>query len=114
MPDVFQPDFRLPGTARPAPPAVEGHVSREDTQDYFTEVADDYRAWSPSYNMHFGFWRLGLNPLRREGMLIEMNRTVGRALRLDTATTGPRCVLDLGCGAGATSRTKSALAVPSA
>lgn len=106
MPDVFQPDFRLPGTARPTPPAVEGHVSREDTQDYFTEVADDYRAWSPSYNMHFGFWRLGLNPLRREGMLIEMNRTVGRALRLDTATTtGPRCVLDLGCGVGATSRT---------
>ncbi|MNU90206.1 Dimethylglycine N-methyltransferase [compost metagenome] len=105
MPDVFQPDFRLPGSARPAPPAVEGHVSREDTQDYFTEVADDYRAWSPSYNMHFGFWRLGLNPLRREGMLIEMNRTVGRALQLDTATPGPRCVLDLGCGAGATSRT---------
>ncbi|KQX84841.1 SAM-dependent methyltransferase [Variovorax sp. Root473] len=105
MPDVFQPDFRLPGTARTTPPAVEGHVSREDTQDYFTEVADDYRAWSPSYNMHFGFWRLGLNPLRREGMLIEMNRAVGRALRLDAANAGPRCVLDLGCGAGATART---------
>lgn len=102
MPSVFQPDFRLPHTAEaPAP------VSRADTQDYFTEVATDYGAWSPSYNMHFGYWRAGLNPLRREGMLVEMNREVGRALRLGERPTddGRHCVLDLGCGAGATART---------
>ena len=81
-------------------------VTPSDTQDYFTEVADDYRAWSPGYNMHFGFWRAGLNPLRREGMLVEMNRAVGRALRLDPAQ--PACVVDLGCGAGATARTLAA------
>jgi SAM-dependent methyltransferase len=102
MPSVFQPDFRLPHTAEASAP-----VSRADTQDYFTEVATDYGAWSPSYNMHFGYWRAGLNPLRREGMLVEMNREVGRALRLGERPTadGRHCVLDLGCGAGATART---------
>ena len=112
MTNVFQPDFRPSGarTAPPASTAPEASVTKADTQDYFTEVADDYRAWSPSYNMHFGFWRLGLNPLRREGMLVEMNRAVGRALKLDQPrpaheSTQRRCVVDLGCGAGATART---------
>jgi SAM-dependent methyltransferase len=84
-----------------APPSTR--ITRSDTQDYFTEVADDYRAWSANYNMHFGFWRAGLDPFRREDMLVEMNRAVGRALRLDAAR--PACVVDLGCGAGATART---------
>jgi len=113
MPNVFQPDFQVPRTAGAAKipsPEAAPHITKADTQDYFTEVADDYRAWSPSYNMHFGFWRLGLNPLRREGMLVEMNRAVGRALKLDeprATQEAPRrrCVIDLGCGAGATART---------
>jgi SAM-dependent methyltransferase len=113
MPNVFQPDFCAPRTAGAAQipsPEAALPITKADTQDYFTEVADDYRAWSPSYNMHFGFWRLGLNPLRREGMLVEMNRAVGRALKLDeprSAQEAPRrrCVIDLGCGAGATART---------
>ena len=107
MPTVFQPDFRMPSTA-PHPSAHATPITAEDTQDYFTEVAVDYSAWSPSYNMHFGFWRAGLNPLRREGMLVEMNRAVGRALRLDASPTPAgqrRCVIDMGCGAGATART---------
>jgi len=106
MPNVFQPDFRLPSEA-PVRPATQP-ITAEDTQDYFTEVAVDYSAWSPSYNMHFGFWRAGLNPLRREGMLVEMNRAVGRALRLDEMQPAEglrRCVIDMGCGAGATART---------
>ncbi|MGJ3704065.1 SAM-dependent methyltransferase [Variovorax sp. AFSI2.2] len=113
MPNVFQPDFRVPrmaGAADAPSPETAQPITKADTQDYFTEVADDYRAWSPSYNMHFGFWRLGLNPLRREGMLVEMNRAVGRALKLDeprSTQEAPqrRCVIDLGCGAGATART---------
>jgi SAM-dependent methyltransferase len=109
MPTVFQPDFRMPSTATHAPVnTTSAPITAEDTQDYFTEVAVDYSAWSPSYNMHFGFWRAGLNPLRREGMLVEMNRAVGRALRLDEsqpAAAQRRCVIDMGCGAGATART---------
>ncbi|RQO52709.1 methyltransferase type 11 [Variovorax sp. KBW07] len=115
MPTVFQTDLRMPGTPETARPAVAAPavspITREETQDYFTEVAIDYSAWSPSYNMHFGFWRVGLNPFRREGMLIEMNRAVGRALKLDVPASPTqqqqqrRCVLDLGCGAGATART---------
>ena len=114
MPNVFEPDLLVHRTAgaptADAQPNAAPPVSKADTQDYFTEVADDYRAWSPSYNMHFGFWRLGLNPFRREGMLVEMNRAVGRALQLGepgNAKESPdrRCVVDLGCGAGATART---------
>ena len=112
MPNAFQPDFRI-SHAPEAPVHPAGHptsapITAEDTQHYFTEVAVDYSAWSPSYNMHFGFWRAGLNPLRREGMLVEMNRAVGRALRLDEAPPAAgqrRCVVDMGCGAGATART---------
>ncbi|NVM91245.1 SAM-dependent methyltransferase [Variovorax sp. SG517] len=107
MPTVFQPDFRVPHETL-ARSQSENTVTTEDTQDYFTEVATDYSAWSPSYNMHFGFWRAGLNPLRREGMLVEMNRMVGRALRLGEAPQASdrrRCVIDMGCGAGATART---------
>ncbi|WP_395316538.1 SAM-dependent methyltransferase [Variovorax sp. UC74_104] len=107
MPTVFQPDFRMPHETL-AHSQSENTVTTEDTQDYFTEVATDYSAWSPSYNMHFGFWRAGLNPLRREGMLVEMNRMVGRALRLGEASQASdrrRCVIDMGCGAGATART---------
>jgi SAM-dependent methyltransferase len=117
MPTVFQPDFRMPHDARrtgsgasAATPARPSHPRTR--RHYFTEVAVDYSAWSPSYNMHFGFWRAGLNPLRREGMLVEMNRVIGRALRLPAqqlaspqGSAPRRCVLDLGCGAGATART---------
>ncbi|MFM9921472.1 methyltransferase domain-containing protein [Variovorax sp. H27-G14] len=109
MPSVFQPDFRLPQATPVHEPGHGGAaVTPQDTQHYFTEVAADYSAWSPSYNMHFGYWRLGLNPLRREGMLVEMNRVIGRALQLNSApadATQRCCVLDLGCGAGATART---------
>ena len=110
MPTVFQSDFRVPHETPLRTPAshASAPITTEDTQDYFTEVATDYSAWSPSYNMHFGFWRAGLNPLRREGMLVEMNRAVGRALQLGDAQPGTahrRCVIDMGCGAGATART---------
>ena len=115
MSTVFRPDFRTPHDTPLRIPAshASAPITAEDTQDYFTEVAVDYSAWSPSYNMHFGFWRAGLNPLRREGMLMEMNRVVGRALQLGQARPGSaaqhRCVIDLGCGAGATARTIAGL-----
>lgn len=74
----------------------------DEFQRYYQEAGPDYAAWSPQFNMHFGYFRWGMNPLRREAMLEEMNREVLRRLRIDTES--PR-ILDMGCGLGATLRT---------
>lgn len=69
--------------------------------EYYTDTGLDYGAWSPDFNMHFGYWRPGLNPLSREPMLEEMNFQVSRRLGLGHE---PRRVVDMGCGLGATMR----------
>ncbi|HEV7787350.1 MAG TPA: methyltransferase domain-containing protein [Thermoanaerobaculia bacterium] len=76
-----------------APPPV-------DLVTYYTEAGMDYRAWSRNFNMHFGFYRWGLNPLALESMLEEMSRQVFRRLALRDGMK----VLDLGCGLGAPTR----------
>ena len=38
-------------------------------QRYYEEAGPDYAAWSPNFNMHFGFFRRGMNPFDREAML---------------------------------------------
>ena len=35
-------------------------------QRYYEEAGPDYAAWSPHFNMHFGFFRWGMNPFNRE------------------------------------------------
>jgi len=52
--------------------------------------------------MHFGYYRAGVNPLRRETMLEQMNAEVLARLKLD-GIVEPQ-LLDLGCGLGATLR----------
>jgi SAM-dependent methyltransferase len=52
--------------------------------------------------MHFGIYRLGMNPFNREAMLQEMNHEVIRHLCLGGNSAH---VIDLGCGTGATART---------
>lgn len=69
---------------------------------YYTDAGPDYRFWSPQFNMHFGFYRWGMNPFDREGMLVQMNREIIERLALDPAQPGH--VLDMGCGLGATAR----------
>jgi SAM-dependent methyltransferase len=70
-------------------------------QRYYEEAGPDYAAWSPRFNMHFGSFRWGMNPLRRETMLEQMNREILHRLRI----TGPSVrILDMGCGLGATLR----------
>jgi MPBQ/MSBQ methyltransferase len=69
---------------------------------YYAAVADDYRAWSPDLNMHFGYWRWGINPFKREAMLDALNQETVKRLALSDA---PLRVADMGCGAGATART---------
>lgn len=80
--------------------------STDNFQRYYEEAGPDYEAWSPSFNMHFGFFRPGMNPLNREAMLEQMNLEVFSRLHLTdnaAALTQPR-VLDMGCGLGATLR----------
>ncbi len=60
----------------------------------------DYRAWSRNLNMHFGFYRWGMDPLALESMVEEMSRQVFRRLGLRDGMK----VLDLGCGLGAPAR----------
>jgi SAM-dependent methyltransferase len=70
-------------------------------QRYYEEAGPDYAAWSPHFNMHFGFFRWGMNPFRREAMLEQMNQEILHRLRV----TGPSVrILDMGCGLAATLR----------
>jgi cyclopropane fatty-acyl-phospholipid synthase-like methyltransferase len=80
---------------------VAANVPRPvDLATYYTEAGMDYRAWSRHFNMHFGFYRRGMNPLALESMLEEMSRQVFRRLDLEPGMK----VLDLGCGLGAPAR----------
>ncbi len=71
-------------------------------EQYYSEAGPDYAAWSREFNMHFGYYRAGANPLRRESMLEQMNAEVLARLHLD-GNAEPN-LLDLGCGLGATLR----------
>lgn len=65
-------------------------------------IGNDYRFWSPSFNIHFGYWKWGVNPFDREAMLRQMNQEV--LDRLAISSDQPPLILDAGCGAGATLR----------
>lgn len=71
-------------------------------EQYYSEAGPDYAAWSREFNMHFGYYRSGANPLHRESMLEQMNAEVLARLHLD-GIAEPN-VIDLGCGLGATLR----------
>ncbi len=75
-------------------------------QRYYEEAGPDYAAWSAHFNMHFGFFRWGMNPLNREAMLEQMNEEVLKRLRLngEPARAIPLRLFDMGCGLGATLR----------
>ena len=73
-----------------------------DVVRYYTEAGQDYGAWSRDFNMHFGYFRRGLNPFGLEGMLEEMSRQVVRRLGLAADSVGR--ILDMGCGLGASVR----------
>ena len=74
---------------------------------YYTEAGPDYSMWSKRFNMHFGFYRRGMNPFSLEGMLDRMNHETLSLLRLDPGS--PQHVLDMGCGLGATARYAAAI-----
>jgi MPBQ/MSBQ methyltransferase len=75
--------------------------TRESLLRYYSEAGPDYAAWSPNFNMHFGYWAWGVNPLNREAMLERANAEAAKRLDLDE---NPQHIVDLGCGLGATAR----------
>src|ERR1700689_4474531 len=84
-------------------PGSAAHVVPQiGLEQYYREAGPDYAAWSREFNMHFGYYRAGANPLDRESMLEQMNAEVLARLHLDDVAE-PR-LLDLGCGLGATLR----------
>ena len=86
-----------------AQPVASAHPTpRIGLEQYYSEAGPDYAAWSHEFNMHFGYYHPGLNPLHREAMLEQMNAEVLARLQLG-ANEEPR-LLDLGCGLGATLR----------
>jgi ubiquinone/menaquinone biosynthesis C-methylase UbiE len=67
---------------------------------YYQIAGPDYETWSKEFNMHFGYFKLGLNPFRREAQLRQMNQEVMDRLQLAKSTQAN--ILDLGCGLAAT------------
>ena len=67
----------------------------QDLVEYFTETGPDYGIWSKHFNMHFGYYRRGMDPLNLERMLDQMNREVIQLLALDSSSR--QLILDMGC-----------------
>lgn len=86
--------------------ATQVENSSDNFQRYYEEAGPDYAAWSPHFNMHFGFFRRDMNPFNREAMLEQMNCEILQRLRLADHLSAPthRRILDMGCGLGATLR----------
>lgn len=82
--------------------AITEKTPQIDLEQYYSEAGPDYAAWSPEFNMHFGYYRAGANPLNREAMLEQMNAEV--LARLQVQDISAPQLLDLGCGLGATLR----------
>ncbi|MCB0493089.1 MAG: methyltransferase domain-containing protein [Cyclobacteriaceae bacterium] len=69
---------------------------------YYEKAGPDYQTWSKNYNMHFGYWKKGINPLNREAMLEQLNEKVFEKLSINHVK--PFAIADLGCGLGASLR----------
>jgi ubiquinone/menaquinone biosynthesis C-methylase UbiE len=94
----------MPATLAAIDPSIE--TAADNFQRYYEEAGPDYAAWSPRFNMHFGFFRRGINPFNREAMLEQMNREILDRLNLADNAPAPKhpSVLDMGCGLGTTLR----------
>jgi len=87
----------------PAQPAAKAEAAPHvGLEQYYSEAGPDYAAWSLEFNMHFGYYRAGANPLKREAMLEQMNAEVLARLRVEKLAEAK--LLDLGCGLGGTLR----------
>lgn len=88
---------------------------KDEIVDYYSEAGPDYEAWSPQYNMHFGYYARPMNPLKLEPMLVRMNAEVFRRLpggRFDAEHAAR--LLDAGCGLGTPARYAATQCFPQA
>ena len=69
--------------------------------NFYDRMGEGYRNWSPSLNIHFGYFRWGMNPFDLEAMLDRMTLEVIQRLGI---AEGSQIVLDAGCGVGACCR----------
>jgi MPBQ/MSBQ methyltransferase len=99
---MIAPQSRLTEESLAQPVSPARTVHQIGLEQYYREAGPDYAAWSREFNMHFGYYRAGVNPLRREAMLEQMNAEVLARLKLERIAE-PQ-LLDLGCGLGATLR----------
>ncbi|MEL7231928.1 MAG: hypothetical protein AAGJ85_05400, partial [Pseudomonadota bacterium] len=97
-----QPRSQAPHPVTPPPVPQEPSAYTQGIIEYYSEAGMDYEPWSRRFNMHFGYYRWGLNPFNREQMLDEMNHQIldRLALNPDAQTT----LADLGCGVGTSAR----------
>src|SRR5258706_9641388 len=77
------------------------NLGEADLIRYYSEAGPDYEAWSPAFNMHFGYAGAS-NLFGRESMLERMNQEALR--RAGVGEHGVERLIDLGCGLGATAR----------
>ena len=70
-----------------------------DIENYYAVAGPDYEAWSPDFNMHFGYARKWTDIFSLEKMLVSMNETVIDRLGIDPHKN--TLIADLGCGVGA-------------
>ncbi|HEX8735777.1 MAG TPA: methyltransferase domain-containing protein [Pyrinomonadaceae bacterium] len=98
-------DSNLIALARADEPQLDNPARLSPTErviEFYEEAGMDYEHWSKNFNMHLGFYRRRLNPFNREKMLEQLNLEIAARLGLDAADTA--LLIDLGCGAGAISR----------
>lgn len=60
-----------------------------------------YSRWSKNLNVHFGYFKWGMNPYRHEAMLQAMNKVVAELIGFQEKKQRYR-ILDMGCGFGST------------
>ncbi len=81
---------------------IQSTSTQQQIINYFEGAGLDYYYWDKAFNMHFGYYKPGMNPFNRPALLRMMNQIVMERLRLDLYDAP--FVLDLGCGLGAASR----------
>lgn len=91
--NIQPPGQNLPGISR---------EQKSQIDIYYREAGPDYEIWSKAFNMHYGYFRKGMNPFHREPMLNQMSQEVFDRLKLDMRQES--ILLDMGCGVGGSAR----------